>query len=802
MPPGNKNVKERQEAIEKRLSLAREGGGILLLFAAAFLGLSLLTYHPADPSFNHAGAERAVNFAGLIGAYLSDMLFQTLGYAALWLPLILIFVGFKLFRKKAAEFYWDRVVTLPVLILASCPLLAFLPPDNLLSLPAGTGGVIGQLGAHLMTPFLGRWGSVLLLIPLALLSLMILTRFSAVAFALRSLVVVTWIKTIGVRAKALWKRWSMAFTGWLIRRKERKKRSKEREERKAEENPAPPPKPKKSGKEERKEPEMEAPPPPPPTQEKIKTPPPPRPKKPKQENLPFDLEEMELLEDALPPLSLLTSPEPDQTGPDRESLEMKGRILEKKLADFGVKGKIIEARPGPVVTTFELEPAPGLKASKVIGLSDDLARSITAVSVRVVGSVPGKPVIGIEIPNETRQTVFLREVLESPQMKKINHPLAVALGSDINGDPAVTSLAKMPHLLVAGTTGSGKSVAVNAMICSILYRAKPDEVRFLMVDPKMLELSIYEGIPHLLSPVVTDVRKAANLLQWAVGEMENRYKLMSEMGVRNLAGFNDRVKECLETGEQPTRVVRTGFDMETGRPTEEEQPIPLEPIPLIVIIIDELADLMMTVGKEVEQSIARLAQMARAAGLHLVLATQRPSVDVLTGLIKANFPTRLSFQVSSKIDSRTILDTQGAESLLGMGDGLFMPPGTSRLMRIHAPFVSDGEIHKLVKFLKKTGKPNYNPDVLLAQPGGDDGGGEGGGGAGGGADEYDALYDESAALVAKQRKVSTSMIQRHFKIGYNRAARIVEQMEKDGLISEANSQGKREVLGPPPQQDY
>ncbi|MBF0161595.1 MAG: cell division protein FtsK [Magnetococcales bacterium] len=499
---------------------------------------------------------------------------------------------------------------------------------------------------------------------------------------------------------------------------------------------------------------------------------------------------------ALPPFSLMVDPGPKKPGgPSREDLNLIARTLEQKLADFHIKGQIVDVLPGPVVTTFELDPAPGLRSAKVIGLADDLARSISVSSVRVVGNVPGKTVIGIEIPNEVRQTVYLKEVLTSEAFRRMAHPLAVALGSDIFGNPVAGNLAKMPHLLVAGTTGSGKSVAVNAMICSILFSARPDEVRFLMVDPKMLELSIYEGIPHLLAPVVTDVHKAANLLKWAVSEMENRYRLMSELGVRNLAGYNERIAHCIEHDEQPTRRVKVGMDPETGRPVERDEPIPLDSKPLIVIVIDELADLMIQVGKEVEPAIARLAQMARAAGLHLILATQRPSVDVITGLIKANFPTRLAFQVSSKIDSRTILDAMGADRLLGMGDGLFLPPGTSHLQRIHAPFVSDKEVHDLVKYLRSTGTPDYDLSVLIQRGEGEDGE-ESGFMGGAGGEAQDELYDQAVHIVLRERKVSTSMVQRIFKIGYNRAARIVEQMENEGVVSAPNGAGKREVLAP------
>ncbi|MBF0426001.1 MAG: cell division protein FtsK, partial [Magnetococcales bacterium] len=503
----------------------------------------------------------------------------------------------------------------------------------------------------------------------------------------------------------------------------------------------------------------------------------------------------------LPPISLFAAkPANARREADREALEMKSRLIEHKLADFKVKGQVIDARPGPVVTTFELDPAPGLKASKVIGLADDLARSISALAVRVVGNIPGKSVIGIEVPNDQRETVYLREILESETFvsQSQKSPLTVALGSDITGNPVVADLARMPHLLVAGTTGSGKSVALNAMICSILSRNTPSQVRFLMVDPKMLELSIYEGIPHLLAPVVTDVKKAANLLKWAVAEMEERYHLMSELSVRNLAGYNRHIREFRRTGRVPTRQVKVGFDPETNQPVLKDEPIPLETKPLVVIVVDELADLMMQVGKEIEPAIARLAQMARAAGLHLILATQRPSVDVITGLIKANFPTRLAFQVATRIDSRTILDASGAERLLGMGDGLYLPPGTSHMQRVHAPFVADDEVQELVAFLKTTGRPQYDESVLADRSDDDDADLAAFGGAGGedGGDEYDELYDQAVDIVLRARKVSASMIQRYFKIGYNRASRIVERMEKDGLVSESNSQGKREVLVP------
>ncbi|MBF0159213.1 MAG: DNA translocase FtsK 4TM domain-containing protein [Magnetococcales bacterium] len=509
----------------------------------------------------------------------------------------------------------------------------------------------------------------------------------------------------------------------------------------------------------------------------------------------------------LPPLEILKRPDAIPGAYiDRAEQRIKAQMLEQKLEDFKIKGQIVDIRPGPVVTTFELDPAPGLKSAKVISIADDLARSISAMSVRVVGNIPGKSVIGIEVPNEQREVVYLREILTSQAFRAISSPLAVALGFDITGQPVVADLAKMPHLLVAGTTGSGKSVAINAMVCSILFSARPDQVRMLMIDPKMVELSVYAGIPHLLAPVVTDVKKAAMLLKWAVVEMEDRTRLMSELSVRNIEGYNQRILDYQQRGEQPMRRIRVGIDPETDQPVEQEEAITLELKPLILIIIDELADLMIQVGKEVEPAIARLAQMARAAGIHLIIATQRPSVDVITGLIKANFPTRLAFQVASRIDSRTILDSIGAERLLGKGDGLYMPPGSSQLKRIHAPFVSDDEVFRLVQTLKENGGTHYDARLLSIVDDGASGGATTGYAAAGSsfgstglADEGmddDPLYDQAVALVVRVRKISTSMVQRHFKIGYNRAARIVERMEKEGLVSETNHVGKREVMIP------
>jgi S-DNA-T family DNA segregation ATPase FtsK/SpoIIIE len=497
----------------------------------------------------------------------------------------------------------------------------------------------------------------------------------------------------------------------------------------------------------------------------------------------------------MPPLTLLA--EPKRIGKPAElsdeALEQNARMLEGVLDDFGVKGQILKVRPGPVVTLYELEPAPGIKSSRVISLADDIARSMSAISARVA-VVQGRNAIGIELPNAKRETVFLREMLGSENFEKSTLNLAIALGKNIGGEPVFADLARMPHLLIAGTTGSGKSVGINTMILSLLYRLPPERCKLIMIDPKMLELSVYEGIPHLLAPVVTDPRKAVVALKWAVREMEERYRKMSKVGVRNIDGYNARMKQAAQKGEELHRTVQTGFDPETGEPVFEKEAMDLAPMPYIVVIIDEMADLMMVAGKDIEGAVQRLAQMARAAGIHVVMATQRPSVDVITGTIKANFPTRISFQVTSKIDSRTILGEQGAEQLLGQGDMLYMAGG-GRISRLHAPFVSDDEVEKIVRHLKAQGAPEYVEAVTEEPEEGEYGepgamGGEGGGASG------DDLYDQAVAVVLRDKKVSTSYVQRRLQIGYNKAASLIERMEKEGVISPANATGKREILVP------
>ena len=486
----------------------------------------------------------------------------------------------------------------------------------------------------------------------------------------------------------------------------------------------------------------------------------------------------EMTDKSLPELALLDAADANQETVSHDTLEFNSRLIEKKLRDFGVEVQVVAAFPGPVVTRYEIEPATGVKGSQIVNLSKDLARSLALVSIRVVETIPGKNYMALELPNPKRQIVRLSEIIGSQVYHEANSLLTVALGKDIGGKPVVADLAKMPHLLVAGTTGSGKSVGINTMILSLLYRSTPDQVRLILIDPKMLEMSVYEGIPHLLCPVVTDMRQAGHALNWTVGEMERRYKLMSQLGARNLAGYNKKIEDAHAKGES----IPNPFSL------TPDEPEPLEKLPMIVVVIDELADLMMVVGKKVEELIARIAQKARAAGIHLILATQRPSVDVITGLIKANVPTRIAFQVSSKIDSRTILDQQGAEALLGQGDMLYLAPGTGLPVRVHGAFASDDEVIRVAEFLRENGQPNYIEDVLT---GGSSADGEG---AEGGDDESDPLYDQAVAFILRTKKASISSVQREFRIGYNRSARLLEQMERSGVVSPMQSNGSREIL--------
>ena len=494
----------------------------------------------------------------------------------------------------------------------------------------------------------------------------------------------------------------------------------------------------------------------------------------------------------LPQLAMLAKPKPRSAAHDEGALRQNARLLESVLAEFGVRGNIDHIRAGPVVTLYELVPAPGVKSARVVALSDDIARSMSVAACRV-SVVSGRNAIGIELPNARRETVYLRDLLASHEYEKASQIVPVALGETIGGEPYIADLSKMPHLLIAGTTGSGKSVGVNAMILSVLYRMAPHQCRFIMIDPKMLELSVYDGIPHLLTPVVTDPKKAVVALKWTVREMENRYRLMSKIGVRNIGGYNEKAAELAAKGEHFERTVQTGFD-EAGRPIYEKEKVRPEALPYLVVVIDEVADLMLVAGKDIEGAVQRLAQMARAAGIHLIMATQRPSVDVITGTIKANFPTRISFQVTSKIDSRTIMGEQGAEQLLGQGDMLYMAGG-GRITRLHGPFVSDGEVETVANFLREQGEPQYLEEVTASDEEDEgDFGGAGGGGEGGSND----LYDQAVAVVTRDGKASTSYVQRRLQIGYNRAASLIERMEREGVVSAANHAGKREILARPP----
>jgi S-DNA-T family DNA segregation ATPase FtsK/SpoIIIE len=766
-----------------------EAAGAGLIAAALFLALALLSYSPADPSLSHATNAPVRNLGGRWGANLADVLLQTLGLGAAAIVAALAAWGWRLIRVHHLPLWWARVALLPVTVVLAALALAFVPApaDWPRPLDGGLGGAIGQLFSAGAVNF-GQ-DSILGADAIGFIAAVLST--AALVFA----TAITWGEwraaghACAVAAAALARAarhiaaWRPQFGDAAAWRKKAKQAARgSRREPSLEDSDL-----------DRDGEGSEAP-------------------APQRRAVPADLVAPRSAADApakraaprkqtsldlrsggkykLPPLDLLTLPKAsDRVGAvDENAIAQNARLLESVLDDFGVKGQIVKVRPGPVVTLYELEPAPGTKTSRVIGLADDIARSMSAVSVRVA-VIPGRNVIGIELPNITRETVFLRELLAADEPAP--GALTLVLGKDIGGTPMVTDLARMPHLLIAGTTGSGKSVAINTMILSLLYRLAPQDCRFIMVDPKMLELSVYDGIPHLLSPVVTDPKKAVVALKWAVREMENRYRAMSKLGVRNITGYNARLAEAKKKGEVLLRKVQTGFD-EDGKPVFEDQPLNLEPLPFIVVVVDEMADLMLVAGKDIEWAVQRLAQMARAAGIHLIMATQRPSVDVITGTIKANFPTRISFQVTSKIDSRTILGEQGAEQLLGQGDMLYMAGG-GRITRVHGPFVSDREVETVVKFLKDQGEPTYIEEVTedeaaLASIGGGEGGGEGGSG--------DALYDQAVALVARERKCSTSFIQRHLQIGYNRAARIVERMEAEGVVSSANHVGKREVLAP------
>ncbi|MCC6718798.1 MAG: DNA translocase FtsK 4TM domain-containing protein [Acetobacteraceae bacterium] len=793
--------------IRRRLA----GLGAMALAAAAVVLLAVLaTYDAQDPSLNTATARTARNLFGAPGAAAADLLLQGFGAAAVLPGLALLAWAWRLgvggHGGGRGSALW-RVVALlaamPVLsaaLSAATVLLAVSPHWPAAAGPGGAAGLIvsadamaagrglmGQAGGAVV------WGMLSLLalvLSLLALGLSLAEWRAAVRLVGR---VVRRVRYIVAWAAYLVRR--LAWAGaWVINRVNGSGGAaapvavaQGRAEPaivipRAPEPAAPPPRPPNAA---GVVAEAEAP------RAAVKAPPvrPAPPRKlpaPRQVELPLETGTWKL-----PPLALLTPPPMRAaSGPTSEALQGTARQLESVLSDYGVQGQIVAIRPGPVVTLYELEPAPGIRSARVIGLADDVARSLSVTAVRIA-TVPGRNVIGIEVPNSKRETVYLSELINTPEWEEQGGRLALALGKDIGGAPVIADLARMPHLLVAGTTGSGKSVGINAMILSLLYKMSPDQCRLILIDPKMLELSVYEGIPHLMAPVVTEPAKAVVALKWTVREMERRYRAMSGLSVRNIGGYNDRVTDARARGEVVTRRVQTGFDSETGKPIFEDQPLALETLPLIVVVIDEMADLMMVAGKEIEAAVQRLAQMARAAGIHVVMATQRPSVDVITGTIKANFPTRISFQVISKFDSRTILGEQGSEQLLGMGDMLYMAGG-GRITRVHGPFVTDREVEEIVAYLREQGEPDYLDEVTEPPENGDEPLALGG--IGGGSDDDKSLFDQAVAVVARDGKASTSYIQRKLAIGYNKAARLVEQMETEGIVGPASPTGKREIL--------
>ncbi|MCP4994968.1 MAG: cell division protein FtsK [Gammaproteobacteria bacterium] len=764
MAQARQNESARSELklhINRRL---REGAMLLLLAVGAYLMLSLVTYSSQDPGWSFTGSrDQIVNAGGPVGAWFSDVFLYLFGFFAYLFPVMVAWSGWLVYKESNQEDGVNvhlvalRWLGFFITLGSGSALVSIHLYELPLSLPAGSGGILGTFLQGILVSIFSFAGATLLLLALLLGGFTLFTGISWFTVMDRLGALVLWASSF-IRRR--WRLFSESRAG----REARKQRTDALKEDKKKVKRRKPPKIEPVIKEvkisERVEREKQVP-----------------------------LFDTKPSEGGLPPLSLLDPARPSGKGYSKEALEALSRLVELKLKDFNVIVEVVAVHPGPVITLFELQLAPGTKASKITNLAKDLARALSTISVRVVEVIPGKSVIGLEIPNEQREMVVLSETLHSQAYDAAKSPLTIALGKDIAGSPVVADLGKMPHALIAGTTGSGKSVAINTMILSLLYKASPEEVRLIMVDPKMLELSVYEGIPHLLTPVVTDMKEAANALRWAVGEMERRYRLMSAMGVRNIAGYNKKVKEAEKRGEPiPDPLFRA------EPPYEDEQPPNLATLPYIVIIIDELADMMMVVGKKVEELIARLAQKARASGIHLLLATQRPSVDVITGLIKANIPTRIAFQVSSRIDSRTILDQMGAEHLLGHGDMLYMPPGGNIPQRIHGAFVDDHEVHNVVNHLKKLGKPDYiNAIVQEATesiPGFPVEGGD--------VEEMDALYDDAVRIVTETRRGSISGVQRRLKIGYNRAARLIEEMERTGIVGPAESNGNREVLAPPP----
>jgi S-DNA-T family DNA segregation ATPase FtsK/SpoIIIE len=806
--------------------------GLLTLAACAALTLALFTWSARDPSFNQATDARVHNLLGLPGAVVADLFMQTIGVATSAALLPVAALGLRLLAHRAVDRRSLRFGLWLIGVLCAATAASLLPVTDRWPLPTGLGGVVGDAILSLPRHATGGNRPALALIGLLAIGGAILALTAAAGYGLESeadmredsreqalsqrpakndeddedaagepgvaLVSLGALLHFGLTVKAFIRRGLARLSGRAASMgscfEAQPFGAAERREPIFDDDdfdlaapgrrpgaraqstptrlgsaapaqnfePAPAASPRQAIRERAKGPQGRGAP-----------------------SRVYELPDLKLLSEAKKPAGA--------TKISQDALEQNARVLEGVLDDFSVRGEIINVRPGPVVTLYELEPAPGIKSSRVIGLADDIARSMSAVSARVA-VVPGRNAIGIELPNQRREMVFLRELLACEDFATTKHKLAIALGKTIGGEPVIVDLARMPHLLVAGTTGSGKSVAINTMILSLIYRLKPEECRLIMVDPKMLELSVYDNIPHLLTPVVTDPKKAVVALKWAVREMEDRYKKMSKVGVRNIDGFNARVIEARAKGEVITRTVQTGFDPETGEAIFEREEMDLAPLPFIVIIVDEMADLMLVAGKDIEGAIQRLAQMARAAGIHLIMATQRPSVDVITGTIKANFPTRISFQVTSKIDSRTILSEMGAEQLLGQGDMLYMAGG-GRISRVHGPFVSDGEVEKIVAYLRTQGQPQYLDSITSEDEAAEASAGEPLGNPGSmDAEESGDLYGRAVAIVLRDKKCSTSYIQRRLSVGYNKAASLVEQMEREGVVSPANHSGKREIL--------
>ena len=738
------------------VALVREAWWFVLIAGAVFLALVLFTYHKTDPGWSHGGTDLTVhNAGGRFGAWMADVVLHLFGLSAYW---GVVFAGYLVwwgYRRMESAGISDRRSLFVafvgfVLVLFSSAALEHLRLYSLhVQLPDAPGGITGVVVGNMLASAFGFTGSTLFLLALFGVGFSLLTGASWLVIMEHIGAGVEWVYDTARRSIENWRD-----------RKAGEQATTQREEIVQEL--------KRHLVEDHEPIRIERP-----VLEILKST---RVQKEKQAPLFADMPDS-----PLPPLHLLDEPDGDIALLSADTLEFTSRLIERKLLEFGVEVKVVAAYPGPVITRYEIEPAIGVKGSQILNLTKDLARALSVVSIRMVETIPGKSCMGLELPNPKRQIIRLSEILSSQVYADMASPLTIAMGKDITGKPVVADLTKMPHVLVAGTTGSGKSVAINAMILSLVYKADPTRVRLILVDPKMLELSVYEGIPHLLAPVVTDMRQAAYALTWCVNEMDRRYRLMSSQGVRNLAGFNQKVAEAKKAGMPITNPFTLS----------PENPEPLEELPLIVVVIDELADMMMVVGKKVEELIARLAQKARASGIHLVLATQRPSVDVITGLIKANIPTRIAFQVSSKIDSRTILDQQGAEALLGQGDMLYLPPGAGYPQRVHGAYVADHEVHTVVDWLKKLGEPQYVEGILDGNEGGEGMEGEEGGDA-----ESDPLYDQAVEIVLKSRRASISSVQRQLRVGYNRAARLIEQMERAGLVSTMQSNGNREVLMP------